>query len=229
MWTGTDWFRFTVVREPLGRVWSAWVNKLLLRHPAFVEIADRLGLTTALPRTSDRLRGEFLSFVARVRSDPVGFYNAHWAPQTDRVGSLPYTHIGRIESLSDTLDQLSQHLGQPLPPIRRSNSTPLRFSPAVLDDDSRRALNELFAEDQRRFGYPPVEAPADAPAELTAWEAEVAVLLPVVELLVLRHERIGQLVEAYRSTNGSGSADMAPVRVVSPGKQRRRRQGRPRQ
>jgi hypothetical protein len=34
--TDDGWFRFTLVRHPAPRLWSAWQSKLLLREPRFV-------------------------------------------------------------------------------------------------------------------------------------------------------------------------------------------------
>ena len=31
-----DWLRFTVIREPVRRIWSAWLTKVLLRDPRFL-------------------------------------------------------------------------------------------------------------------------------------------------------------------------------------------------
>ena len=56
-----DWLRFTVVRDPWHRLWSAWVSKLLLREPRFVAthgeqpwFPPALGQFLALPGMRER-------------------------------------------------------------------------------------------------------------------------------------------------------------------------------
>jgi Sulfotransferase family len=199
MWTGDDWFRFTVVREPAARIWSAWQSKLLLREPGFVRRFEATGWIPDPPTSATQVRDEFGRFLRGVAdSGPDSPRDVHWATQAAIVGQLPLTHVGRIAELSRTLDRLRAWVGVDLPDLPTANPSPLRFASALLDDDARRTLNGLTAMDRERFGYPPVAAPTDPADELARWQAAVEPMLPLVRELIQRHRRIDQLARLAR-------------------------------
>src|SRR5579875_3086593 len=103
-----SWFRFTVVRNPATRVWSAWQSKLLLREPRFLqEWGDRPWFPRVPRRPADVVE-DFRKFAAAL-ADPE-IEDVHWTLQASLLGDLPFTHIGRTEALPATLDALTAHL-----------------------------------------------------------------------------------------------------------------------
>jgi len=159
------WFRFTVVREPASRLWSAWQSKLLMREPRFVETFGAEPWFPDLPTADapDRVVDDFRAFVGGIgaRWDEEFIRDPHWTPQSDIVGGLPLNHIGRLESLDATLVALREHVGdrpefdRPLP---RENRTPLRYDPVVYDDSAASVVREIYSHDFAEFGYPPLIA-----------------------------------------------------------------------
>lgn len=200
MWAGDDWLRFTVVREPAARVWSAWQSKLLLREPGFVARFGPAGWIPELPSSAEQIRSAFQRFLQSVASgEPDSPQDVHWASQAALLGDLPLTHVGRVEEMNRTLDVLRAHLDTKLPDLPAANPSPLRFVPAILDDLDRQLMNDLTAADRERFGYPTLEASSDPAGELAAWRATAEPLLPLVRELIRRHRRIGQLAQVVRS------------------------------
>jgi Sulfotransferase family len=196
MWTGDDWFRYTVVREPASRIWSAWQSKLLLREPGFVRRFASAGWIPDVPSSAGQIRDAFAPFLRSVAAGgPDAPADVHWASQAGLLGSLPLTHVGRVSEMSRTLDLLRAHIGADLPDLPAANPSPFRFVPALLDDADRKAMNELTAPDRERFGYAPVADPADPDGELARWRESVEPLLPLVRELIQRHRRIDQLAQ----------------------------------
>ncbi len=186
------WFRFSVVRHPANRVWSAWQSKLLLREPRFLTM---FGEESWFPRVPDRpqdLVDDFRAFLAAVTEGAAD--DVHWSVQHDLVEQLPLTHVGRVEALDETLALLRAHVGgHSWPPeTRRENRTPLELPPAAYDETSAAALNEHYAADFHHYRYDLVEPPDDA-ARMVAWDEQVAPLLPLVRDTIEKHARIGQL------------------------------------
>jgi hypothetical protein len=199
MWTDPEWFRFAVVREPASRLWSAWQSKLLLREPGFVRRFEESGWIPDVPTSADQIReafSEFLSAVAAGGEDAPR--DVHWTSQAGLVGDLPFSHVGRVTEMEKTLDLLRSHVGVDLPELPAANPSPLPFTPALLDDADREAMNDATAADRERFGYPAVAAPDDSASDFARWREKVEPLLPLVRELIRRHRRIDQLAQVAK-------------------------------
>jgi hypothetical protein len=204
------WFRFTVLRHPARRAWSAWQSKVMLHEPQFLA---RFGDASWFPGRPDDARAVvdlFHAFVAAlgaatVESDGLGptltdaMYNSHWAPQRTLLGSVAdeLDHIGRVEDIEPTLKLLAAHLEPfgvtPRQP-ERMNVSALPFHDALLDAASIETLNTLFAGDYEAFGYEPLEPTVPSSAgSLADWNQIVAERLPAMHDIARRNERIHTL------------------------------------
>jgi Sulfotransferase family len=76
-----DWFRFTVVRDPARRIWSAWVSKVLLRNPRFVLMFGE-ELFPAVPSTATDVLESFRRFIGALPDRPE-WSDSHWSGQAD--------------------------------------------------------------------------------------------------------------------------------------------------
>ena len=188
--TEEGWFRFSLVRDPAPRIWSAWQSKLLLREPRFVALYGEEEWFPSIPTTPAQVLEDFRRFVAAVdRGDAV---DVHWAVQNDIVEQLPLDHVGRLESLAATFELLREHVGdRPWPTqTRHENRTPLALPPTAFDGDAAAALNHHYARDFERFGYATVEPSSENESE---WAEAVTPLLPMVRETIDRHIRIRDL------------------------------------
>lgn len=61
------WLRFTVVRDPWQRLWSAWLSKLLLREPRFVALCGEQPWFPREPERAADVIEDFRRFVAAAR------------------------------------------------------------------------------------------------------------------------------------------------------------------
>jgi hypothetical protein len=118
------WFRFTVVRNPFRRLWSAWQSKILQAEPQFIR---KFSSQTWFPETVDGSAGEILKafrdFLAAIHENPELLRSdVHWAPQVDLIeyDQIPYDHVGRVEAMDQTVDHLRRHLQRHRKPCRRA-------------------------------------------------------------------------------------------------------------
>ena len=193
--TEDGWFRFSVVRDPATRLWSAWQCKLLLREPSFVNKFGDQPWFPRVPQTPHDVLEDFRRFVESVREQArhQRVPDKHWAPQHLLVERIPLTHVGQVERLSETYDSLRAHLGSRADltgSLTHDNRAPLPYSPALYDGATAAAVRTLYGEDFARFGYAPVDGSTDAEA-LAAWERHVDEALPALRELIARHERLG--------------------------------------
>lgn len=194
-----SWLRFTIVRDPVARLWSAWQSKLLLQEPRFVE---RFAGEPWFPRrvtSVEDLLAAFRDFVSALDVDPdVAPHDAHWGPQTGLLTGFPVTWTGRAEDPDASLKTLRRHLeGQGVDPERvvddvpRENANPIPFHPGVYDAAAAAITARLYAEDLAAWDYPGPTAATEGAEE---WRATAAAQLRLVGELVERHLRIGDLL-----------------------------------
>jgi hypothetical protein len=179
-----DWLRFTVVRDPWHRLWSAWVSKLLLREPRFVATHGEQPWFPREPESASTIVEDFRRFVAAVGAGEAE--DVHWAVQHELSSQLPLTHVGRAESLGDTMQLVSEHIGAELAPAGRRNASPLTLPPDAYDAEAAETVRQAFAADIEAFGYD------DAPprgGSRPAW----AVVLPLLRATIDQHVRLAQL------------------------------------
>lgn len=116
-------FRFTVLRNPIGRAVSGFLEKLVTVQD-WMSYQPAMGIIpkpTRLAATSpDDITFEL--FVEYLERSPAWRLNDHFRPQSDFLLHEPYTHVGKFEDLDATWDIL-ECLGVKRPP-RRNSWTP---------------------------------------------------------------------------------------------------------
>jgi Sulfotransferase family len=202
-----DWFRFTVVREPLRRLWSAWVSKLLVHDPRFVVTFGNEDWFPSPPDSSQDVVDSFRRFVRMLPTRPADWHDRHWAPQADLVAfaSVRYDLVGRVERLGDALSVLTEHLrsrGRTLRQPGRENPALLPFASELFDEATLEACRCVVASDQEAFGY---DRPKGSAAEPDAsWHATVEANLGAIRAVSERNERIGDLRSVLRDGDEQG-------------------------
>ena len=216
--TEDGWFRFSVVRDPATRLWSAWQSKLLLREPWFTDAFSGQPWFPRVPQNPDDVVEDFRVFVAAVREHAwqADVRDKHWAPQHLLLDRIPLTHVGHVERLGETRDALRAHLGdhaELIGSLAQDNQTPLPYSPALYDASTAAAVGELFSRDFAQFGYAPVEASTDATA-LATWERDVVGALPALHEIIARHDRIGAYYRRVRKVRVRSQAQARRVQQL---------------
>jgi Sulfotransferase family len=200
-----EWLRFTVVREPVRRLWSAWVTKLLLRDPRFVAA---FGSEDWFPHSvgdAHEVVAAFRRFVAVLSDRPTEWHDPHWSGQVDLAvtGELDYRVVARMEDLPTALTLVDEHLGRHgrgALVLGRANASVVPFTPGLLDAETAASCSAWTARDRTVLGYPAVGAGEDLDDE---WIAAVNAALPAIRAAAERNERIGDLRSLLRRSRAS--------------------------
>jgi hypothetical protein len=204
-----EWFRVTVVREPMRRLWSAWVSKILVRDPRFSGIVGELG-PTAVSSATDVV-DSFRRF-ALVLPRRQAWHDPHWSSQADLIGlgDVDYGHLGRVEHLDRTMAVLAEYVaskGGRLPAWARENRSFVPFTPGVFDREALAACTSWTARDREAFEYEPLAAPEEEPND--DWLGVVDETIPAIQTVIERNERIADmwrmLGDARPVRRGAGS------------------------
>lgn len=138
---------FTVVRDPVRRVLSAYHNKIAGKRVQLAVVTKAL----KRPRNADVSLEEFVSYLEQggLMADP------HWMPQRMFIphGFPMPSIIGKVESLDQDLPRILElfYPGQ----VRLADFRPhaTKANTAPLDDGLRARLMRLYAIDYLTFGY----------------------------------------------------------------------------
>jgi hypothetical protein len=179
------WFVFAVIRDPRGRLFSAWQSKLLLENPGYTSFRSQPWYPRH-PLSAETVVEDFAKFVElferepdyRIRGD------GHFRDQVEMLHQdvVTYSEIYDIRELGRLLADLRAHLdgvgwtGELNLP--RMNDTPLRPNAQPFVNGIRERVEKIYAADFERFGdrwdYAAIEAaPAWTSAELheAEWRA----------------------------------------------------------
>jgi len=147
----SGFFVFTVVRNPYGRVLSAYLDKFREGDKHRAEYGERVA-------SHDGGQVSFRAF-CRYLADGGEAENAHWMQQTrllalaDRID-----HVGRVESLDADLEAIFARIGGTVPDTVSRAGPPATAADTRLaeyyDDECTALVERVYAEDFARLGYP---------------------------------------------------------------------------
>jgi hypothetical protein len=196
MLESSEWLTFTVVREPVRRIWSAWFGKVLLREPRFVTTYGHEPWFPPLPESAADVVAAFHRFVDELPRHPKGWHDPHWSCQADLLGldTVAYDLVARVEELPEALARVDSHLrqqGRAGLELRRENPSLVPFVPELLAGESWDVCVAFTEPDREAFGYePPPRVESDPGAR---WQSRLEAMLPAIRAVIERNERIGDL------------------------------------
>jgi len=200
-----EWFIFCISRHPVDRLWSAWQSKLLMREPYYVRRYRDASWFPDVPTESKNISKDFTLFVRTLEEDPaLRAADMHWQQQLQllRTDIFPYSHVGKVEAMTETLQALEAHLrrqgwqGKLLP--TRNNVSLLPPHVNLLSEKTAQRIEQIYADDMIAFGYPP-SARSRTPCQTDVQEstakpdAVTPVVLRAIREIIARHERIDDL------------------------------------
>jgi hypothetical protein len=146
-------FRFAFVRDPIRRLESAYLSKImrLRRNPGRAALQEILGLSVD---PAEDLT--FEQFIAAIEMQDPLLMNAHWRPQHLNLGHglIEYDLVGRLETFATDMARIRETTGMADIPLPQRNASK-RGATAVMDGrpDLVRKIREIYARDFELYGY----------------------------------------------------------------------------
>ena len=155
-----EYLRFSVVRHPVPRLFSAWQSKLLLEEPLQAGPYRSLGfLSRPIEQAADLAAG-FEEFLEHLAAHEAGaFRDVHWTPQQEllRPDLVRYAIIAKVEEPARLRSLIAARTGRegddPLGGAFRNRSL-VAYSASLVSDRAAALVRELHAADFEAFGYP---------------------------------------------------------------------------
>jgi hypothetical protein len=145
-------FRFTFVRDPIPRVESAYVDKIVrLPNDRF---RNKIRRVLELPKDHDQ-ELTFDQFVAALETQKPIRMDPHWRPQHLNVMHplIEYDLVGRLETFSADLARVREAVGFPDVPVPMRNRTKREGSLFDGRPDLLRKVRDIYATDLELYGY----------------------------------------------------------------------------
>lgn len=156
--TSPSWTRFTAVRDPWRRLFSAWSDKVLLGDPTIVGHDDP-ELTTALRDGEVDVSHHFGRFVERLASGPVAVgRDAHFLPQSFLLDHcVRVDRVVTVAEIDDVRRLIEARSSRPvaMPATNRGIGLDVvaNTTPVVLG-----MIRDAYRSDYDRFGFELPEA-----------------------------------------------------------------------
>ena len=136
--------KFALTRDPYARAVSLYLY-----------IRDRHKMFEGWRKTPSFR--EFLEMIDRGHYDSIGLYNVRGLsqanPQVAWTKGIVFDHLGRVESLEESLEAISRLLGKSLQSPKWLNKGSGEDSSNLLDRDTRYLIDKIYDEDFETFGY----------------------------------------------------------------------------
>jgi hypothetical protein len=157
-----EWFRFSFVRNPYNRLFSAYKSKILnQRDTEYEEVREKIRKNFGYPVRTGKPAAivSFRDFVRYVCESPSNRLDGHWAPQTPllMLDLINYDFVGRFENFQSEFSQVLHRLGAN-EELKKRAQTPvgktIQIPPgAVYDRETASWVYDVYREDFDNFGY----------------------------------------------------------------------------
>ena len=158
IFSSSEYFRFTVVRNPYTRIFSAWVDKVFGDNLAYKKYFCNDPFYYKIVTTVEDIAENFELFLTSLHKNRYLLYkDAHWIPQIYmvRTDKVTYDCIAKLEEPNFLNTALEERFGTEVPPLLREqyNKNPLAFSANFLTPRAQKLIQELYRDDFRAFSY----------------------------------------------------------------------------
>jgi len=150
------YFKFTFVRNPYNRLFSAYNDKIVGNKRNKVQILRLLGLD----KTDLEQSISFAEFIDALSNIEPLKMDRHWMPQSliTSVDSINYNYIGKLESFDEDLKYVFSKLGLEIEEYYtyyapHRNKSGSKIADHLNDQETLDKINKIYLDDFKNFDY----------------------------------------------------------------------------
>jgi hypothetical protein len=152
--TDEDWFRFTFVRNPYARLFSAYKSVVMDLDSPYIGFREAIRQQAGYPTPPGGALGRvgFADFVAYIAEQPDGQRDGHWKSQlgTMHPEAIHYDFIGRVETFARDFTKVLQRFAAL---SERVNTTAQVSLAAAYHKRLADLVYEIYQADFEAFDY----------------------------------------------------------------------------
>ncbi|MCX6050057.1 MAG: sulfotransferase family protein [Chloroflexi bacterium] len=159
--TADDWFRFTFVRNPYARLFSAYKSQVMDLSSPYIGFREAIRQQAGYPTPVGTPLGKvgFADFVKYIATQPDEQRDGHWKSQTGslHLDAIRYDFIGRVETFEQDFRTVLQRFNAPAALLvtlaERVNTTAQLPLAAAYHKELADLVYSIYQDDFETFGY----------------------------------------------------------------------------
>lgn len=159
--TANDWFRFTFVRNPYARLFSAYKSQVMDLRSPYVGFRESIRQQAGYPTLPGSPLGRvgFADFVQYIAKQPDDQRDGHWKSQTGslHLDTIRYDFVGRVETFEADFTKVLHRFEAPIELLvtldERVNTTTQIPLAAVYNKTLADLVYTIYADDFATFDY----------------------------------------------------------------------------
>ena len=159
--TANNWFRFTFVRNPYARLFSAYKSQVMDLRSPYVGFRESIRQKAGYPTPPGAALGMvgFADFVQYIAEQPDDQRDGHWKSQTGsmHLDTIRYDFVGRVETFEQDFTKLLQRFDAPAELLaaltERVNTTTQIPLAAVYNKALADLVYTIYTDDFATFDY----------------------------------------------------------------------------
>jgi len=159
--TSPHWFRFSFVRNPYARLFSAYKSQVMDLMSPYMGFRESIRRAASYPTAIGAALGRvgFADFVHYIAGQTDAQRDGHWKSQTGslHLDRIAYDCIGRVETFAQDFTPVLQRFAAPPELLgslaERVNTTPALPLAAAYSKQLADTVYAIYADDFETFGY----------------------------------------------------------------------------
>ncbi len=159
--TDDDWFRFTFVRNPYARLFSAYKSQVMDLSSPYIGFREAIRQHAGYPTPPGARLGRvgFADFVKQIAAQPDDQRDGHWKSQTGSLhrAAIDYDFVGRVETFAQDFGTVLQRFNAPAALLttlaERVNTTAQLPLAAAYNKELADLVYAIYKDDFEVFGY----------------------------------------------------------------------------
>lgn len=153
----TDAYRFSVVRNPFTRIFSAWWSKIVANEESQHYSIKDSAIWDNYPANREEIKSGFERFLLYLEEKENKAGNPHWESQYKLLlpNKIKYDNIYKLEKINKLENDLRESISfsKSYTPLSLKNKSDIKYNIEYLTNKSINIIQKIYEMDFNNFGY----------------------------------------------------------------------------